>query len=199
MGVSPWGRAQGGLERSPASWMAGKAGVGLRQWLATRAERERGWSWAKWGEGCARGTGGALRRELGAWAGVVAEKFDDVRKCARADPRWAKGAELTGWVHGAERGERGVRGNISATSGPGPREREGAREEENWHRQAGPIRQWAREGAREGELPLTGGVRLSYGAGARARGLAGPTRLVWAAFSFSFSLNFLIPFPFLFL
>jgi hypothetical protein len=31
---------------------------------------------------------------------------------------------------------------------------------------------------------------------ARARGLAG---LVWATFSFSFSLNFLIPFPFLFL
>jgi hypothetical protein len=47
----------------------------------------------------------------------------------------------------------------------------------------------------EGELPLTGGVRLSGGTGARARGLA---RLVWAAFSFSFSLDFLIPFLFLF-
>jgi VanZ family protein len=35
--------------------------------------------------------------------------------------------------------------------------------------------------------------------GGRARGLAGPTGLVWAVFSFSFSLNFLIPFPFLFL
>jgi hypothetical protein len=34
--------------------------------------------------------------------------------------------------------------------------------------------------------------------GARARDMAGPTGL-WAAFSFSFSLNFLIPFPFLFL
>jgi hypothetical protein len=56
-----------------------------------------------------------------------------------------------------------------------------------------------REGTREGELALTGGVRLSDGASARARGLVGPTRLVWAAFSFSFSLNFLIPFPFLFL
>jgi hypothetical protein len=30
-----------------------------------------------------------------------------------------------------------------------------------------------RERTREGELPLTGGVRLSDGAGARARGLAG--------------------------
>jgi hypothetical protein len=38
-----------------------------------------------------------------------------------------------------------------------------------------------REGAREGELTLTGGVRLSDGAGARARGLAGlsgPTGLL---------------------
>jgi hypothetical protein len=55
-----------------------------------------------------------------------------------------------------------------------------------------------REGAREGELPLTGGVRLSGGAGARARGLAGlsgPTGL----FSPFFSLDFLIPFLFLFL
>jgi hypothetical protein len=50
-----------------------------------------------------------------------------------------------------------------------------------------------------GDLPLTGGVRLSSGAGARARGLAGPTWAGWAALSFSFSLDFLIPFPFLFL
>jgi hypothetical protein len=55
-----------------------------------------------------------------------------------------------------------------------------------------------REGAREGELPLTGGVRLSDGASARARGLAWPTWAGWAALSFSFSLDFLIPFPFLF-
>jgi hypothetical protein len=38
-----------------------------------------------------------------------------------------------------------------------------------------------REGARERELPMIGGVRLSGGAGAWARGLAGlsgPTRLL---------------------
>jgi hypothetical protein len=35
------------------------------------------------------GTGGALKRELGAWAGVVAEKPSDVRECARASPRRA--------------------------------------------------------------------------------------------------------------
>jgi hypothetical protein len=61
----------------------------------------------------------------------------------------------------------------------------------------GSERGW--EGAREVELSLTGEVCLSNDAGTQARGLAGPTGLVWAAFSFSFSLNFLIPFPFLFL
>jgi hypothetical protein len=35
------------LERSPASWMAGEAGAGLRRRLAARAERERGQSCAK--------------------------------------------------------------------------------------------------------------------------------------------------------
>jgi hypothetical protein len=39
--VSPQGRARGGLERSPASWMARNAGAGLRRWLAAWAERER--------------------------------------------------------------------------------------------------------------------------------------------------------------
>jgi hypothetical protein len=37
------------------------------------------------------GTSGALRRELGAWVGVVAEKSGDVRECALAGPRWAWG------------------------------------------------------------------------------------------------------------
>jgi hypothetical protein len=50
-------------------------------------------------------------------------------------------------------------------------EREGARGEENWHRQAGPTgqraREGGREGGREGDLSLTGGVRLSDGADVR--------------------------------
>jgi hypothetical protein len=50
------------------------------------------------------------------------------------------------------------------------------------------------KGARD-RLPLTGGTRLSGAAGARARGLAGPS---WARMAFPFSLNFLIPFLFLF-
>jgi hypothetical protein len=36
----------------------------------------------------------------------------------------AKGAELIGQAHGAEREERGARGNDSATGDPGPRDRE---------------------------------------------------------------------------
>jgi hypothetical protein len=90
MGVSPRGGARGGLERSPASWMVGNAGSGLRRHLATRAERERGRGCVKCGEGRVWGTGGALKRELGAWAGVVAEKLGDVRECARAGPRRAR-------------------------------------------------------------------------------------------------------------
>jgi hypothetical protein len=43
----------------------------------------------RWGR--AWGTGGALRRELGAWAGVVAEKSGDVRECALAGPRRGRG------------------------------------------------------------------------------------------------------------
>jgi hypothetical protein len=41
-GVSPRGGARGGLEWSPASWMAGNAGAGLRRRLAAWAKRERG-------------------------------------------------------------------------------------------------------------------------------------------------------------
>ena len=56
------------------------------------------------------GTGRAIRRGLGAWAGVVAEKPGDVRECACAGPRrCAERAELTGLAHDAER-EKGMRG-----------------------------------------------------------------------------------------
>jgi hypothetical protein len=43
-----------------------------------------------------------------------------------------------------------VRGNGSVTGGPGPRgrERKGVCGEENWHQQAGPTGQRAREGGR---------------------------------------------------
>jgi hypothetical protein len=82
-------------------------------------------------------------------------------------------ADLTGWVHDAERviEERGARGNGSATGEPGPRgrEREGKRagEETGANRSAPLGSEREREGAREKELQLRGGVRLSGGVGAR--------------------------------
>jgi hypothetical protein len=84
---------------------------------------------------------------------------------------------LTGRVHGAEREGRGARGNGSATGEPGPRGRE---RRTAWVKKPAPTGrpQWGkseRESARERELPLTGEVRLSGGAGAQARGLAGPS------------------------
>jgi hypothetical protein len=96
-------------------------------------------------------------------------------------------AELTRQVHGAEREKGTCRGNGSALA-----------KETGADRLAplGSARE--REGASEGELPLTSEVRLSGGVGAWARDLAslsGPTGLL----SPFFSLDFLIPFLFLFL
>jgi hypothetical protein len=87
-----------------------------------------------------------------------------------------EGVELTGQAHGTEREERGARGNGSATGDPGPRDRERGSErakETGADGMAPASSEREREGAREGELPLTGGVRLSGGASTRARGLAG--------------------------
>jgi hypothetical protein len=86
------------------------------------------------------GISGALRRKLGAWAGVVAEKSGDVHE----------GAELTGRVHGAEREEKGACGATAwrLADRACEIEREGARGEENWRQQAGPTAQRAREGGR---------------------------------------------------
>jgi hypothetical protein len=68
-----------------------------------------------------RGTDGAIRRELGAWAGVVAEKPDNVCECACAGPRRrAEKTELTGLAHDAEGEKRDAWGNGSTTGNPGP-------------------------------------------------------------------------------
>jgi hypothetical protein len=71
-----------------------------------------------------RGAGRALRRELGAWAGVVAEKPGDVRECALAGPRRGRGGRSD--RVGPQRRERkgDARGNDSVTSGQDPRGRE---------------------------------------------------------------------------
>jgi hypothetical protein len=135
----------------------------------------------------------------------VDEKSSDVRECARAGPRrvrrgWNRQGRPT-----AQREKKGARGATARRMAIRARETEREREhagEGNWRRQVGPSGQRAREresACGRGDLSLIGGVRLSGGAGAQARGLAGPTWAGWAAFPFSFSLDFLIPFLFLFL
>jgi hypothetical protein len=94
-----------------------------------------------------------------------------------------------------EKGTRG--GNDSALANRAhERERESERAKKlapiGWPQRA----ESERERARGRELPLTGGVRLSGAASARP-GWADLGRL--GCFPFSFSLDFLIPFLFLFL
>jgi hypothetical protein len=86
-----------------------------------------------------------------------------------------EGAELTGQANGAEREEKGCAGQQLGDWRSGPvRQRESARGRKTGADRSAPLgSEREREGAREGELPLTGGVRLSDGMGARARGLAG--------------------------
>jgi hypothetical protein len=55
------------------------------------AERKLERGYVKWGGGVSAGTGGAQKGSWGAWAGVVAENSGDVRECARAGPRRARG------------------------------------------------------------------------------------------------------------
>jgi hypothetical protein len=147
-----------------------------------------------------RGTSRAIRRGLGAWAGVVPKKPGDVRECACARPRRrVERAEQTGLAHGAERDKRDARGNGSMTGDPGLRDRErergSVRAKETGADRSAPLgSEREREGARE-RLAPTGGVRLSGAAGAQG---TGPGGLVWAEMAFSFSLDFLIPFLFLF-
>jgi hypothetical protein len=124
-----------------------------------------------------------MRREVcaGHWRGskkgaghVGGRRGREIRRRARVRTCWstasAEGAELTGQAHGSEREERGARGNDSATGDPCPRDRErgSERAKETGADRLAPLgSEREREGAREGELPLTGAVRLSGGAGAR--------------------------------
>jgi hypothetical protein len=129
----------------------------------------------------------------------------EIRRRARVRKRRStasvEGAELTWQAYNAERERKGASEAMARRLVIRARETERERAgEKNWHRQIGPLgSERGREAAREGELPLTGGVCLSDDAGAWAHDLAGPTWVGWATLSFSFSLNFLIPFPFLFL
>ena len=85
----------------------------------------------------------------------------------------AEGAELTGQAHGAEREERGARGNGSATGDPGLRDRE--RERGSARGRKLELICWPHWAASEG-----GRAR------ARARGLAGLSGPAWLLSLFLF-------------
>jgi hypothetical protein len=136
-------------------------GVGRARERAELCEMRRG-------SECGHGRGS--KRELGAWVGIVAENFGDVRECAHDGPRRGGEGE-TDW-EGPRRRERqkGRAGNGSAPSSVGPRGREG-REAQRGKQLAStgrPQRVESERGSvRERKLPLIGGSHLSGGAGAR--------------------------------
>jgi hypothetical protein len=111
----------------------------------------------------------------------------------------ARGVDLTGQVHTAER-EKGTRGATTQQLANGSREverKEGHTGEETGADRSAPLgSERERKSALERGLPLTGGVRLSGGAGARP-GWAELGRLgcisffFFSGFSNSFSISFL--------
>jgi hypothetical protein len=94
-------------------------------------------------------------------------------------------AELTGRVHGTER-EKGAHGATAQRLAAWAREAEGRGARRG--KQLAPIGQpqrteSERESARERKLQLIGGSHMSGDVGARVRGLAGPS---WVVFLFLF-------------
>jgi hypothetical protein len=124
------------------------------------------------------------------------------RVCTRRSTASVEGAELTGRVHGAERGERGVRGNgsrLAARACETERKRERVGKKTGADRLAPLGSERGRAGARVGDLLLTGGVRLSDGTGARPgwanwAGLGCFQLFFFSEFSNSFSISFSIGF-----
>jgi hypothetical protein len=124
-----------------------------------------------------------------------------VRVRTRRSTASAERAELIGQAHDEEREKKGAREETTRRlvirAHETKREGGSAQAKETGADRSAPLgSEREREGAREGESPLTGGVLLSDGAGARPGWAYGPTGLLSL---FPFSLDFLIPFPFLFL
>jgi hypothetical protein len=143
------------------------------------------------------------KRELGRVGGHRGREF---RRRARVRTRRSTAdagrAELTGRVHDAERERKGAHGAMAQRLAA--RAREVEREEgrgggNNWRRQVGPSGQRARERERAREKAAVERwippVRRHGHAGARPDWAE---LGCWAAFPFSFSLDFLILFLFLF-
>ena len=137
-----------------------------------------------------RGTSGALRKELGTWAGVMAEKSGDVRGFAHSPVHGGRGKggsdrEGPRWRERGE-GRSGQRLSNWRTGPARQREEKRASEEIGTDRSAPLGSEREREGAREREMSLIGGVRLLGGAGAQPGwaelgwfGLLSPFLFLW--------------------
>jgi hypothetical protein len=123
---------QGSGRGSPAV----SGGMGRARETAELCEMRRGSECGRW-----RGS----KRELGRVGGHRGREFRSTARAGRA--------ELTGRVHGAEKGKRSARGNGSVPSKLGPRGREGrgVRGRINRRQQLGPTGQRARKRGRAGE------------------------------------------------
>jgi hypothetical protein len=191
MGVSPWGGAWGGLDRSSASWKAGNVGAGLRRRLAAWAERERGRGYVKRGEGVCAGHWRGSKKGAGRVGGRRGREIRRrARVCTRRSTAGAGKADLTRQAHGAER-EKGTRGDNGSALANRARETKRERErtsEGNWRRQVHPTEQRESEGARALGFAPIGETRLSgrEGTRARARARAGLNGLPWAELAFSY-------------
>jgi hypothetical protein len=97
-------------------------------------------------------------------------------------------------------GRSWARGQGRLTGGDGGIERESRREGRERRRQLGPTEQRESEGVSALGLAPTGGARLSGTEGTRAwaRVRARLNGLAWAEMAFSFFLEFLLPFLFIF-
>jgi hypothetical protein len=107
----------------------------------------------------------------------VAEDPGDVRECALVGLRRAQGGQNWQGRPTTQRERRGGRGATTQRLAERAREKEEGRAGETTGAdKSAPLGSEREEGkgARDG-LPLTGGARLSVAAGARARGLAGPS------------------------
>jgi hypothetical protein len=140
---------------------------------------------------------------MGAWAGVVAEKSGDVRECARAGPQRVRRGRNGQVGSTAQREKKGACGatarRLADQARETKRERERGGNKTGANRLAPLGSERGREGTREGELPLTGGVRLSDGAGVRPgwanwAGLGCFLLFFFSEFSNSFFISFSIGF-----
>jgi hypothetical protein len=172
-------------------WTTGTTGVELRQGQSAR-EGELAWNEAVERE---RGSERCSKRSWGAWAGDVARVLD-VRVRWSTAVLGESGADRTVPRHKEREQARWGNDSLRWQGGPARQGGNGGAQANGTDKLAPLGRGRGEERARGRKPPLTGGAHLSGGEG--ARGLAGPDWAGWAEIVFPFSLEFLMPFIFIF-